>query len=193
MKFNKYFLILMSLIGSLTLAGCENLPGTREQQTTAGGAVAGAAAGAAIAEDSLFGAIMGGLAGAAGGYLIGARTDWFEEDNELSRDRLSQALEEARRNPATPAEALAADTADINNDGLVTTDEVLAMQEAGLSDRQILARLEATDQVFDLTQDQRDRLVAAGLSRQLVDQFENVNSEQRELLSSSPEVIGGPA
>ena len=193
MKVHTRTLALAGLIGSLTLAGCENLPGTREQQATAGAAAAGAAAGAAIAEDNLFGALLGGIAGAAGAQLIGARTDWFEEDGDMRRDRLSQALEEAERDPATVSDVFGSESADLNDDGFVTTDEVLAMEDAGLSDQQILQRLQATDQVFDLTPAQAERLIAAGLSPQLVQEFENVNRDQRELLTSSPEVLGNPA
>ena len=92
----------ISLILLLTTAvGCQQMPGTREQQATAGGAAAGAAAGAAIADNSLLGALIGGAVGAGGAQLIGAKTDWFEGDRDEASEQARQAAREAENNPAT--------------------------------------------------------------------------------------------
>lgn len=176
-------------IAALLLAGCENLPGTREEQATVIGGAAGAAVGAATTDD-LWGVLLGAAAGAAGGYLIGANTDWFERDADVRQDQAQAAVEEARRNPAQADDVFNAETADLNGNGFVTTDELLAMEEAGLSDDEILSRLEATDQVFELSEQQRQEFLAAGLSPTVVDGLEQINRSERDAILSDPQVIG---
>ena len=164
------------------LAGCENLPGTRETQGAAIGGVAGAATGAAVAGEGnrLLGALLGGAVGAGGGYLIGARTDWFGDPE--ADDEARKAVASAQRNPATAADVYRADTADLNGDGFVTLDEVLAMKDAGLSDAQMLDRLRATDQVFDLNASQRRELLEAGVSERVVAEMQEINRTQRDVI-----------
>lgn len=172
---------VVALLLMLAMVGCQDLPGTREQQTTAAGTAAGAAAGAVLADDDnqLLGALLGGALGAGGGYLVGANTDWFAEDEVDTSAEAQQAVREAQRDPATAEEAETADTADVNQDGFVTMDELIAMENAGLSDDQILERLRATDAVFDLNREQADRLTTAGLSPEVVNQLETINRDER--------------
>jgi hypothetical protein len=166
--------------------GCENLPGTRESQGAAIGGTLGAAAGAAIHEENrLLGALVGGALGAGGGYLIGARTDWFE-DPEREREA-REAVEEAQRSPATVADVRQSLTADLNGDGFVTADEVIAMEEAGLSDDEMLRRLRDTGQIFELSASQQDALLRAGVSRRVVTEMQTIHREERE------EVLGRTA
>jgi hypothetical protein len=172
----------LTLLVAAVLAGCQQLPGSREEQATGAGAATGAAAGAVLADDGneLLGALLGGAMGAGGGYLIGARTDWFEGDSDEASAEAEKAVREAQENPATAEEARNASTADIDQNGFVTTDELVAMEDAGLSDDEILDRLEASDAVFDLTSEQADRLVDEGLSRNVVSQLEDINREDRQ-------------
>lgn len=183
MKSTYLTLVLLSIF---VMVACQDLPGTREQQTTAAGTAAGAAAGAVLADDDnqLLGTLLGGAVGAGGGYLLGANTDWFGEDEADTSAEAQQAVREAQRNPATPEEAEDASTADIDENGFVTMDELIAMEDAGLSDDEILERLRATDAVFDLNQDQAERLTTAGLSTDVVNELETINRDQRN------EVIG---
>jgi hypothetical protein len=171
-----------------TQSGCEQLPGTRQQQVTAGGALAGAALGAMLADDDnrLLGMLLGGAAGAGGGYLIGANTRWFEGDRSEASARAREAEQDAQRNPATPAAARAAATADIDQDGFVTRDELIAMDQAGFSDQEMLQRLQATDVVFDLTRAQAEQLIADGVSRNVVRQLETLNRDERNQILGSP-------
>ncbi|MBA3563848.1 MAG: hypothetical protein H0W33_07550 [Gammaproteobacteria bacterium] len=172
------------------LAGCENLPYDRETQATAAGGAVGAVAGAALG-DSMFETLLGGALGAGAGYLIGAHTDWFSSENNTAEAR--QAVRNAQNDPATAADVDNSNTADLNSDGFVTTDELIAMEEAGLSEGEIMNRVEATDQVFDITPQQSDQLIAAGVSRRVVNQLETVNREERDRLLSDASVIGRPA
>lgn len=185
-------LLAASSLLILALTGCENLPGTREQQAAAIGGAAGAAVGAA-ATDNIWGAILGGVAGAAGGQLIGANTDWFDRDPQVRQDEVTEAVQRAQTDPATAADVALSTTADLNNDGFVTSDELLAMEEAGLSDEEIIARLEATDQVFDLSEEQRREFLAEGLSARVIDEMEEINRVEREEIMSDPSIVSSPA
>jgi hypothetical protein len=182
--------MLMGSLAIVGLGGCENLPGSRETQSTVIGGAAGAATGALIGgeDNRLVGALIGGALGAGGGYLIGARTDWFGEDD--ASDEAMAAIEEARQSPATAADVAAADTADLNRDGFVTMDEVTAMADAGLSDSEMLARLRATGQVFDLSAAQAEQLRSRGVSAYVVNEMQKINQEQKERVLSNSEVLG---
>jgi len=179
------------------LTGCDNLPGGRKEQATVIGGAAGAAAGAIIADDNrILGALIGGALGAAGGYIIGAETDWFEgDDDDDVEGEVNAADQRAQYDPATVAEARAATTADINDDGFVTLDEVIAMEQAGFTDREMLDRLEATGQIFDLNASQRQHLVDNGVSRNVVDKMIDINRAERDRILSrqGDDVIGRDA
>ena len=147
----------------LMVSGCEQLPGTSKQQGAAIGGLGGAATGAVVAGEHhrVLGALLGGALGAGGGYLIGAHSDRISQHD---RSGAEQAVRNAQEHPATPQMVQTAATADLNNDGFVTMDEVVAMRQAGLGDAQMLERLRATGQVFELTPQQQDYLRANGVN-----------------------------
>jgi hypothetical protein len=178
-------MIACALVGSLTLAGavgCESMPGSEREQGAVIGGVAGAAAGAMLGgeDNRLLGALIGGAVGAGGGYLVGANWDKL---TGREREDARRAEREARENPATAEDVRGAETADLNNDGFVTLDEVVAMQEAGLSDREIINRLQATDQYFELTEDQEQYLREREVSREVVLAMRDLNRESARLAS----------
>jgi hypothetical protein len=191
-------LTITTIAASLLLApmtACESLPGDRTSQSTVIGGAAGAAAGALIGGEGnrLVGALIGGAAGAGGGYLIGAETDWFEDDADKDADtEARQAVKQAQNDPATAAQARDAQTADVNGDGFVTLDEVVAMQQAGFSNAQMIDRLEATGQVFDLNAEQRDYLRDNGVNNRVIARLPEINRETRdEILPPDDRVISG--
>ena len=152
--------------------GCENLPGSTEQQGAAGGGAAGAAAGAALADDNrALGAVIGGLLGAGGGYLAGSQLD-------KSEDEARDAAEEARRNPADVSAVDGTDSADLDDNGFVTMDELVAMKQAGLDGDEIVDRAENTDQVFRLDRQQERELRDAGYDLGTIDRLEQVNRDE---------------
>src|SRR5436189_3517932 len=121
---------LALLTGTALLAstiGCEQLPGTHGQQGAAIGGVGGAVAGAAVAgeHNRLLGALLGGAVGAGGGYLLGANSDRLLQRDTAGAQR---AVQNAQTQPATAQQAANARTADLNGDGFVTLDEVIAMK-----------------------------------------------------------------
>ncbi len=180
------------LIGT---SGCKQLPGSPQAQGATIGGLGGAAAGAAIARNHVLGALIGGVLGAGGGYLIGANKDKITgHDTQAAQ----QAGHLAQTTPATPAQALAANTADLNHDGFVTMDEIVAMKEANLSDQQILQRLGATGAVFELTPAQQNYLREHGISSYVINQMPELNREVRNQLAGqtpagvSSSVVGAP-
>ncbi|MEA2735742.1 MAG: hypothetical protein QOE14_2193 [Humisphaera sp.] len=187
MRFVKGSALLLSASISLApLAGCESLPGNEKQQGTVIGGAGGAAAGAAIGgkDHCLAGAVIGGVLGAGGGYLVGAKV---QDKNNKSEDQVRQeaqaAAEKAKANPATPEDVKTTNTADLNNDGFVTLDEVAALKKAGLSDKEQIRRLERTQQYFQLTSAQQDYLRQQGVSDQVIDAMRDMKPNEAGLAS----------
>ena len=159
----------------ITITGCENLPGSRKQQGATMGGVGGAAVGAAVAGNHrLLGALIGGALGAGGGYVIAAKTDHINNNDTQAAQTSAQ---NAQQSPATAQDALQATSADINRDGFVTMDEVVAMKRAGLSDETMLARLRATTQVFELTDEQKRYLANQGVSGYVINNMATINQD----------------
>ena len=169
-------LIGPALIGSFILApvvGCESLPGDKKTQGAVIGGVGGAAAGALIAKNNrLIGGLIGGALGAGGGYLIGAQ---LEKTNPKNRDEAVKAARDAEAHPATATDVKNSDTADLNKDGFVTLDEVVAMKDAGLGDRDMIRRLEKTSQVFELTDTQKNYLRNHDLDEKVINAMLDMN------------------
>lgn len=179
-------------LSPLAMSGCEDLPGTPRTQGAVIGGVGGAAVGAMLAKGNrLLGALIGGALGAGGGYLIGANVHKFGGNKEENQREAQRAVDKAQSDPATPADVRRAATADLNNDGFVTLDEVVAMKQAGLSDGEMLRRLEATGQVFDLTTEQENYLRDRGVSRYVVQQMLQINhGERQRIIGERSDVIG---
>ena len=173
---HKHTLISTALAASLALAplgGCQNLPGNSKQQGAVIGGMGGALAGAAVSKNERgLGALIGGVLGAGGGYLIGAQKDKVDQKK---RDEAVAAHRRAEQTPAKPEDVERSRTADLNNDGFVTLDEVVAMERASLSDREMLDRLERTGQVFELTDEQERYLEDRGVSHDVVVELRQLN------------------
>jgi hypothetical protein len=155
------------------LTACSSLPGSPKQQGAVAGGAGGAAIGAAVAPNNrALGAIIGGAVGAAGGYVVGANKDKiFGTD----KDEVAKAETNSQVSPATATAAKNAATADVNQDGFVTLDEVVALKEAGFTDAEMIERLRATHQVFTLTPEQKQYLTQRGVSQNIVDQLSQIN------------------
>ena len=176
------------------LAGCQDLPGDAGTQGAVGGGAAGAVLGALLGgeDNRLIGALLGGAAGAGGGYLIGSQTGYLGGDDDDGedldrgeiRERAREANREAEESPATVTAARDAQTADLNGDGFVTLDEVVAMADAGLTRQQQIDRLRATGQVFELNASQERYLIRNGVHSDVVDAMEDIKPVPRRNASS---------
>jgi osmotically inducible lipoprotein OsmB len=168
------------------LAGCSSLPGSDKQQGAVIGGATGAAVGAAVTKNRALGAVIGGAVGAAGGYVIGANKDKITGKDSEEAQEASRRAEET---PVTPQQAQAATSADVNSDGFVTLDEVVALEQANLTDDQIIERLRMTKQVFELTPEQQQYLRDKGVSQTVIDQLNTLN---RSDLPSDPVISKKP-
>jgi hypothetical protein len=179
------------LVGAFALgpiAGCENLPGNEKEQGAVIGGVGGAAAGAAIAKDNrILGALIGGALGAGGGYLVGA--NWDKISGKKKEDA-EKSVENARTNPATVEDVKNSQTADLNDDGFVTLDEVVAMEKAGLKDKDMIKRLKATDQYFELTSDQEQYLRDHNVTDTVIDAMRTMGDETQNARRASDTTEG---
>ncbi len=109
--------------------------------------------------------LVGDELGPTGGYLIAAAPEKFDQHKH------QEAIEASRRaeqSPTTVADARNSTTADLNGDGYVTLDEVVALKRAGLSDAEIVNRMRSTDQIFSLTAEQERYLTDRGISHDVV-------------------------
>jgi hypothetical protein len=172
------------LISSLTLAplvGCESLPGSKSTQGAVIGGAGGALAGAAIGRHNrLVGGLIGGALGAGGGYLIGAQ---MKKNDRNHHDEAITASDRDRDNPPSAAEARNARTADLNNDGYVTLNEVVALRQADISDSEMIRRLEDTGQVFYLSSEQEDYLRQRGVGESVIRAMRTMNQDRRDTVN----------
>lgn len=185
-------LVLSASIGLAPLAGCESLPGGEKEQGAVIGGAGGAAAGAAIGgeDNRLAGALIGGILGAGGGYLIGAKMeDKDSEDAAEKRQEAQAAAQKAKENPATAEDVRVTNTADLNDDGFVTLDEVAAMEKAGLADREQIRRLERTQQYFQLTNEQQEYLREQGVSDDVILAMRDMKPDDARLASDKDEEV----
>jgi hypothetical protein len=154
--------ILLTALGAclLTSTGCQSAkPQARQSGAQAKGNVDLAAAvqrGLTVAD------LTGGDLGIGGGFLIGAAPDKIRLHEHQQALAAAQAAEQS---PARLQQVRESTTADLNGDGFVTMDEVLAMVRAGLSEDDVIARLKKTGYQFQVTPQQErflsDRLVPA--------------------------------
>ena len=183
----------LTLMGSLAIAplvGCESLPGNSKGQGTVIGGVGGALAGAAVSKDNRgLGALVGGALGAGGGYLIGANAD---KNGDKDREEAIRANERAQRSPASPTDVSKSRSADLNEDGFVTLDEVVAMERADLSEREQIERLERTQQVFELTSQQERYLEDRGVAPDVVREMRTMNQDMARTASDVDRVSDRP-
>ena len=188
-------MIATALMGSLALGpmmGCESLPGDKKSQGAVIGGIGGALAGAAVAgdDDRGIGALIGAVAGAGGGYLIGAKVDEKDKDDAKKKEEALQASKNAEANPADAEAAKQATTADVNDDGFVTLDEVVAMEQAGLSDKEMIRRLERTQQYFALNEQQEGFLRERGVNDTVIVAMRDMNRASSDAQLASDKVDG---
>jgi hypothetical protein len=160
------------LSASLALTGCESNAGRGAAVGGSGGAVTGgAAAGAAAGAPAAgVGAAVGAGVGAVAGAIIGSAKDRNDEQR-------ARAEEMSQSSPALASAVISGGNGDLNNDGFVTTDEIIAMHNAGLSDDEIIVRSRATQQIFKLSSEQEKRLLEAGVRPKVVMAMRTLNSE----------------
>ena len=126
--------------------------------------------------------LVGDELGPTGGYLIAAAPEKFDQHKH------QEAIEASRRaeqSPTTVADARNATTADLNGDGYVTLDEVVALKRAGLSDAEIVNRMRSTDQIFSLTAEQERYLTDHGISHDVVNNIRAMSKPSDAMIAGA--------
>jgi hypothetical protein len=124
--------------------------------------------------DGVIGILIGGELGADGGNLIGVQLD---KSDPKFRDEAVQASHNAEVRPAGASDVKNSNSADLNHDGYVTLDELIAMRDAGISDEQMIRRLKNTGQVFELTGHQQNYLRDDAINQRVIDAMLGMSSD----------------
>lgn len=178
---DKTFLIRALLVDILSVGvvGCENvLTGSTQNQGAVAGGLGGVAFGSATGQN-VSSTSQANVLEPGGSYVI-------EADNTKAVSGNQSGVAPAKPLSVLARKALISPTADLNGDGFVTLDEVLAMKEAGLTDDEMLERMRATNQVFAPTVPQQDYLRNHGISEYVIDQMQDINGGQKLRVLSPP-------
>jgi len=171
------------ICAGLAGAGCSSVPGNSKQQGAVVGGATGAAVGAAVTKNRALGAVIGGAVGAAGGYVVGGKTGNLDKGGD--KDNTHSTLP-----PDTVEHATTGASADSNKDGFVTLDEIADMEKNGISDDEMIRRMQVTGLTFDLNDEQRKFLSDRGVSQYVIDRLPDLNRGTTTTTTSSPASSG---
>lgn len=120
----------------------------------------------ANSQQSALASLAARVGGPGGGWIIAATPDHIQQ---RSLGSAQQANRLAEQQPAGPGDVERSDNCDLNADGFVTMDEVLALKRAGLTTEQLTTRVRKTPQVFSLTDRQQQYLRDRGIAPSVID------------------------
>jgi hypothetical protein len=178
---NNAFLIRALLMDMLSvgLVGCESLfTGPTQNQGAVGGGLSGVSMGSATGQN-VSGRSQANALEPGASYII-------EANNTQAISGNQSVIAPAQPLSVLARKALISPTADLNGDGFVTLDELLAMKEAGLTDNEMLERLRATNQSFEPTVQQQNYLRNKGFSEYFIEQMQDINGGQRLRVFNAP-------
>lgn len=161
--------ILVICISAALLDGCVSSTLHNAQDADEGGVAVPAAS---VQKSQSVAALVGSDLGLGGGYLIGADPAKIHSHDSTQAVHAARHAEEA---PASIQQARDAATADLNHDGFITLDEVVAMKRAGLSDQEMLDRLRATGYTFQLSPEQERYLTDRGVTETVTNGIRQLN------------------
>jgi hypothetical protein len=167
------------------VTGCNSTPLPNNEPQLAVNGDAAMLAGAVVPRKSgAVASLVGDQLGAGGGFLVGASQE------NIRQQRQKEAVASARKGeelPATLEDVRNSTTADLNGDGFVTLDEMVAMHRAGLDDQEILGRLRSAHQVYGLSPEQANYLSDRGLSMRIIEALSNnLPAEQQAETAAVP-------
>lgn len=105
------------------------------------------------------------VGGPGGGWIVAATPEHIDQHSIGSAQ---QANRQAEQQPAGRADVEHSDSCDLNGDGFVTMDEMLALKRAGLTTEQLIGRVYHTHQIFWLTDRQQQYLRDRGISQDVI-------------------------
>jgi hypothetical protein len=185
----------MSLLGGFAwavawtgIAGCATEGG---RVAGPGAFVAGVGTGLINAHDAVARSLLGD---AAKPMLIGAPDPASsvaaqdESDDRAVPARATTARHQAASADLSRIDVVDATSADLDGDGVVSMDEILALGRSGLGDSEVLERLQRTGRTFDLSSSQEQYLSTRGISDDLIDHLRTLN----RIPDQSPGIAAGP-
>jgi hypothetical protein len=123
-------------------------------------------AASASPQQTMLSSLAAQVGGPGGGWIIAASSQNIQQTS-LGSAQQSNRL--AEQQPAGPADVERSDNCDLNGDGFVTMDEILALKRAGMTNEQLIARVRRTPEVFSMTDRQQQYLRDRGISQSVVD------------------------
>lgn len=169
-----------AIAAALVLAGCQMSKPAPATQPSADAGGAPAIPAASFHRAMTLAELTGGDLGIGGGFLVGAAPE------KLTQHAHAQAVAASQHAEESPAELLTVrntTSADLNGDGFITLDEILAMARAGLSDREISDRLRQSGYIFQITPEQGRYLTDRGVDQSVVSTLKSL-SESRQGVKS---------
>ena len=155
--------------GAVLICGCQIVPHA-PKPSNAGPAIPAAAL--EHGNDQAFAQLTGGDLGIGGGFLVGASP---EKCSLSDRKDALAAAQKAEQSPATLLAVRDSTNADLNHDGYITLDEILAMVRSGLSEQEVAARLKNSQYVFHITPQQERYLSDRGVPANVVKDLHNLS------------------
>ncbi len=157
--------------GAMTTGGCASEPG---RAAGPGAFVANVGGGLVNLHDGIARSILGKNAGP---MLIGGQpAQVAKPKTEANADSFAETA--AGTAPASLPDANAvrtSPTADLDGDGFVTLDEIITLARSGMTDTEVIDRLERTQQIFDLTDEQERFLSVRGVSSDVIQRMHLMN------------------
>jgi hypothetical protein len=126
--------------------------------------------------------LVGGELGVGGGFLIGAAP---QKITSHQRAEAVAAAQHAEQSPAQLLQVRESKTADLNNDGYVTLDEVMAMVRAGLTPGEIGQRLSDTHYQFRITPEQQRYLTDRGVKPDVIAMLQALQESSANAVATS--------
>ena len=162
MSFQQRFLRIAIAVGlGLTLTACQDATLDRNKPDEDESAIPASSLNRGLTLAQL----TGGDLGIGGGYLLAAAPDKIRQ---REHDLAMKAAHKGEQSPAPLESVRDTETADLNKDGFVTLDEVVAMARAGLREEEIVERLKRTNYVFQMTLEQERYLTDRGVGQTVV-------------------------
>ena len=161
------------VLASVLVVGCASEPG---RVAGPGAMVASVGGGLVNVHDTLARTLLGD---AAKPMLIAPPPTEDDPTSDSSVHAVPAAAKVSSRQAASAdlrrIDPASATSADLDGDGAVSLDEVVALGRSGLDDAEVLERLERTGHTFDLSTSQEQYLRTRGISDDLIARLRTLN------------------
>jgi hypothetical protein len=123
------------------------------------------------------------ILGDSGGYVCAVSP---EKQGREHRDELLRASHNAETAPVGIDVARHSVKADLNDDGFITLDEILAMRNSGIAPKEMIVRLKATGYVFLVTPYQQQFLRDRGVDKAVIEELNKETPKEKPQKEEKP-------